>query len=97
MKGFNFRRVGPIESGDAVGGQTMAIANIEYTSAIVFKNSLRQSSQNQGGHGDPHLAIIKRPKVLPDTKPDSTKKLVVGVIDQGIHPSVYRLYRHARY
>jgi len=38
VRGYNFRRVGPLESGDAVGGQTMAIMNLEYTFGIPYIN-----------------------------------------------------------
>ncbi|MFZ5802264.1 MAG: outer membrane protein assembly factor BamA [Candidatus Omnitrophota bacterium] len=31
VRGFNYRRVGPIEGGDAVGGQTLGVTNFEYT------------------------------------------------------------------
>jgi outer membrane protein insertion porin family len=34
VRGFNFRRVGPIEAGDAVGGQTLGLVNLEYTFPI---------------------------------------------------------------
>lgn len=34
VRGFNYRRVGPIEGGDAVGGQTLGIVNLEYTFPI---------------------------------------------------------------
>ena len=36
VRGFNFRRVGPIESGSAVGGASMAIVNLEYTFALPY-------------------------------------------------------------
>jgi outer membrane protein insertion porin family len=36
VRGYNYRRVGPIESGDAVGGETLVILNLEYTFPIPF-------------------------------------------------------------
>jgi len=36
VRGFNYRRVGPIEGGGAVGGQTLVILNLEYTFPIPF-------------------------------------------------------------
>ncbi|MBI4549354.1 MAG: outer membrane protein assembly factor BamA [Candidatus Omnitrophica bacterium] len=42
VRGYNARRVGPKEGGDAVGGQTLMIANVEYTFPIItnFKGAL---------------------------------------------------------
>lgn len=44
IRGFNYRRVGPIESGDAVGGQSLGIVNLEYTFSVpkleAFKGAL---------------------------------------------------------
>lgn len=34
VRGYNYRRVGPIEAGNAVGGQTMALMSLEYTFPI---------------------------------------------------------------
>jgi len=36
VRGYNFRRVGPIEAGDAIGGQTIAVWNIEYTFPLPY-------------------------------------------------------------
>ena len=36
VRGFNYRRVGPIEGGDAVGGKTLAIVNLEYTFPLPY-------------------------------------------------------------
>ena len=36
VRGFNYRRVGPIEAGDAVGGKTIGILNLEYTFPIPY-------------------------------------------------------------
>jgi len=36
VRGYNYRRVGPIEGGDAIGGQTMYIANLEYTFPLPY-------------------------------------------------------------
>lgn len=43
VRGFNYRRVGPIEAGDAVGGRTLAVANFEYTVPIPKLDSFRAS------------------------------------------------------
>lgn len=34
VRGYNYRRVGPIEAGDAVGGETLAVVNLEYNVPI---------------------------------------------------------------
>lgn len=31
VRGYNYRRVGPLENGNSVGGQTLGIVNLEYT------------------------------------------------------------------
>ena len=41
VRGYNYRRVGPIESGDAVGGQSIALASLEYTFPIPKLESFR--------------------------------------------------------
>ncbi len=41
VRGFNYRRVGPIEAGDAVGGQTLALASLEYTFPVPFLEAFR--------------------------------------------------------
>jgi len=34
VRGYNYRRVGPIENGGAVGGETLAVVNLEYNVPI---------------------------------------------------------------
>jgi outer membrane protein insertion porin family len=41
VRGFEYRRVGPQESGDAVGGQTMGIVNLEYTVPLPLLDGFR--------------------------------------------------------
>jgi len=41
VRGFNYRRVGPQESGEAVGGQTLAIVNLDYTFPLPFLDAFR--------------------------------------------------------
>lgn len=41
VRGYNYRRVGPIEAGDAVGGQTMGIVNLEYTFQVPKLDAFR--------------------------------------------------------
>lgn len=36
VRGYNFRRVGPLEGGDAIGGKTLAITNLEYTFPLPY-------------------------------------------------------------
>ena len=36
VRGFNYRRVSPLEAGSAVGGASMVIANLEYTFPIAY-------------------------------------------------------------
>jgi len=41
VRGYNYRRVGPIESGDAVGGKTLAVVNLEYTFPIPYLDIIK--------------------------------------------------------
>lgn len=41
VRGFNYRRVGPIESGDAVGGNTLGVVNLEYTFPLPYIDILK--------------------------------------------------------
>ena len=41
VRGFNYRRVGPIEGGDAIGGKTLALTNLEYTFPLPFVDILK--------------------------------------------------------
>jgi len=41
VRGFNYRRVGPIENGNAVGGQTMTVFNLDYTFPVPFLEIMR--------------------------------------------------------
>ncbi|MDD5216706.1 MAG: outer membrane protein assembly factor BamA [Candidatus Omnitrophica bacterium] len=41
VRGYNYRRVGPIEDGDAIGGQTIAVTNLEYTFPILNLDAFR--------------------------------------------------------
>ncbi|MFH0984955.1 MAG: outer membrane protein assembly factor BamA [Candidatus Omnitrophota bacterium] len=41
VRGYNYRRVGPQEDGEAVGGQTMAIVNLDYTFPLPYLDAFR--------------------------------------------------------
>ncbi|MBI2167142.1 MAG: outer membrane protein assembly factor BamA [Candidatus Omnitrophica bacterium] len=41
VRGFNYRRVGPLEAGDAVGGQTLNVINLEYTFPLPYLEILK--------------------------------------------------------
>lgn len=41
VRGFNYRRVGPQEDGEAIGGQTLAVANLDYTFPLPFLDAFR--------------------------------------------------------
>ena len=53
VRGFNFRRVGPIQAGDAVGGETLAIMNLEYTFPIFRLENFRGAVFIDAGHVNP--------------------------------------------
>ncbi|MDP3921539.1 MAG: outer membrane protein assembly factor BamA [Candidatus Omnitrophota bacterium] len=50
VRGFNYRRVGPIEAGDAVGGETLAVGNLEYTFPIPYLDAFRGAAFIDVGH-----------------------------------------------
>ncbi len=41
VRGYNFKRVGPIAGGSAIGGNTMAIMNLEYTFPIAYLDNFK--------------------------------------------------------
>ncbi len=41
VRGYNFKRVGPIDGGSAIGGTTMAIVNLEYTFPILYLDNFK--------------------------------------------------------
>lgn len=53
VRGFNFRRVGPIDGGDAIGGESLALVNLEYTFPIPRLDSFRGAFFIDAGQVDP--------------------------------------------
>ncbi|MBI4394577.1 MAG: outer membrane protein assembly factor BamA [Candidatus Omnitrophica bacterium] len=41
VRGYNYKRVGPIEGGSAIGGASMVIVNLEYTFAIPYLENFK--------------------------------------------------------
>ncbi len=41
VRGYNYRRVGPQEGGEAVGGQTLAVVNLDYTFPLPYLEAFR--------------------------------------------------------
>jgi outer membrane protein insertion porin family len=41
VRGYNYRRVSPIEGGSAIGGNTMFIANLEYTFPVPYLDNFK--------------------------------------------------------
>ncbi len=41
VRGYNYKRVGPIDGGDAIGGNTMVIVNLEYTFPIAYLENFK--------------------------------------------------------
>lgn len=41
VRGYNFRRVGPIESGSAIGGASMALMNLEYSFEMPYLENFK--------------------------------------------------------
>jgi len=52
VRGFNFRRVGPIEGGSAIGGSTMVISNLEYTFPIPYLENFKAAAFVDVGNVD---------------------------------------------
>ncbi len=53
VRGYSYRRVGPKESGDAVGGETLAVANLEYTFPVPYMDVLKGAMFIDAGHINP--------------------------------------------
>ena len=47
------RRVGPKEAGDAIGGETIAITNLEYTFPVPYLDAFRGAAFIDAGHVNP--------------------------------------------
>ncbi len=41
VRGYNFRRVSPLENGTAVGGKTLAVTNLEYTFPVPYVDIIK--------------------------------------------------------
>ncbi len=52
VRGFNYRRVGPKEAGDAVGGESITIVNLEYTIPIPKLDAFKYSIFMDAGNVD---------------------------------------------
>lgn len=50
VRGYNYRRVGPIESGDAVGGESIALTSLEYTFPVPRLEGFRGVAFIDAGH-----------------------------------------------
>lgn len=53
VRGYGYRRVGPKESGDAIGGQSLAIANFEYTFPVPRLDAFKGAFFLDAGNVDP--------------------------------------------
>ncbi len=59
VRGFNYRRVGPIEAGDAVGGKTLAVINLEYTFPLPSLEILKGAAFVDVGQVNPSSYQLK--------------------------------------
>ncbi|OGW78752.1 MAG: outer membrane protein assembly factor BamA [Omnitrophica bacterium GWA2_52_8] len=50
VRGYNYRRVGPIEAGDAIGGESLFISNLEYTFPIPRLEAFKGAFFVDAGH-----------------------------------------------
>lgn len=50
VRGYNYRRVGPIQAGDAVGGETLAVTSLEYTVPLPGLENFRAAAFIDAGH-----------------------------------------------
>ncbi len=53
VRGYNYRRVSPLENGDAVGGQTLAVTNLEYTFPVPYVDIVKGAMFVDVGEVDP--------------------------------------------
>lgn len=53
VRGYNFKRVGPIEGGSAIGGNSMAIVNLEYTFPIAYLDNFKGAVFVDAGDVEP--------------------------------------------
>jgi len=53
IRGFGYRRVGPHSNGEAIGGQTMAIVNLDYTFPLPYLDAFRGVVFTDAGNVSP--------------------------------------------
>lgn len=80
VRGFNYRRVGPIEAGNAVGGQTLVVANLEYTFPILRMDAFRGAVFVDAGHVNPDAYDINFGDISISTGPGVKIKTPLGPV-----------------
>lgn len=80
VRGFNYRRVGPIEAGDAIGGETLALANLEYTFPIPKLEAFRLAGFFDIGHVNPDSYSIDFSEFALSTGPGIKIKTPIGPV-----------------
>lgn len=80
VRGYNFRRVGPIESGDAIGGQTLGIINLEYTFPVPKLEQFRGALFVDAGQVDSDSYNLDTGKAAVSVGPGIKVKTPIGPV-----------------
>lgn len=80
VRGYDYRRVGPIEAGDAVGGQTIVVANAEYTFPFPYVEFIRGAAFIDAGHVHPDAYKITFSDIAVSVGPGVKIKTPFGAV-----------------
>lgn len=80
VRGYGYRRVGPREAGDAIGGQTLAIQNIEYTFPVPKLDFFKGAVFLDAGHINPDAYKVSFSDFAISTGPGVKIKTPIGPV-----------------
>jgi outer membrane protein insertion porin family len=80
VRGYNYRHVGPLENGDAVGGQTMGIINLEYSIPFPYFDGIRGAAFIDAGQVNSNSYDFAFDKIAMSVGPGIKIKTPIGPI-----------------
>lgn len=80
VRGYGYRRVGPKESGDSVGGETMIITNLEYTFPVPRLDFFKGAIFIDAGHINPKSYKVDFGEFAISTGPGVKIKTPIGPV-----------------
>ncbi len=80
VRGYGYRRVGPLEAGNAIGGETLAVTNLEYTFAIPKIDIVKGAVFVDAGHVNPDFFHLNFGDFAVSTGPGIKIKTPLGPV-----------------